>query len=263
MWAWLECRMMLLKSVLWVGQSMSELQKKSSASKSLDIQSDLFQYEIRIWILFLIFSNALMHLKSRSVRVSLPNNRSRIRPLASPTVTEPGQIGLVTWESRLQVVAAADPTRLDIAAPSPRKVPALLVWHVASKTCASERTLSRLCRPRHAKNLTWVNPNCCKTRLKSLLIPHCCSRWKCVHPALSDVDIFPALDGHRKFLPQLNFPSLSAGVSVFLVHSEHLWHCLPPICSYGYPMRRRTAALFFIASFVMTSSCRIFHCEEK
>lgn len=39
---------------------------------------------------------------------------------------EPAQIGLVTWESRPQVVVAADPMKLDIAGLSPRKVLALL-----------------------------------------------------------------------------------------------------------------------------------------
>lgn len=116
---------------------------------------------------------------------------------------------------------------------------------------------------RRAKNWTWANPKpplLLGPTSNLLLIPHLLQSLEVFS---SDVDASPALDGHRKFLPQLNFLPLSARVSAFPVHSEHLWHRLPPICSYGYPMRRRTAALFFIASFVLTSSCRIFHCEEK
>lgn len=36
-----------------------------------------------------------------------------------------------------------------------------------------------------------------ETCLKSLLKPHCCSHWKCVLPAFSDVDFSPVHNGHK------------------------------------------------------------------
>lgn len=56
--------------------------------------------------------------------------------LCSGAVTRHAQIGLVTWESRPQVVDAADPMKLDIAGLSPRKVLALQGWR-----CDTSKTL--------------------------------------------------------------------------------------------------------------------------
>lgn len=77
---------------------------------------------------------------------------SRIRRLCSRVVMEPAQIGLVTWETRPQVVAAADPMKLDIAGLSPRKVLALLGWWFdTSETCVwVSQTL----------HSTWVQHSC-------------------------------------------------------------------------------------------------------
>ncbi|TWW71951.1 hypothetical protein D4764_16G0004480 [Takifugu flavidus] len=51
--------------------------------------------------------------------------QGRTLRLCSGAVMRRAQIGLVTWESRPQVVDAADPMKLDIAGLSPRKVLAL------------------------------------------------------------------------------------------------------------------------------------------
>lgn len=132
-----------------------------------------------------------------------------------PTVIALGQTGLVTWETRPQVVAATDSTRLDIAAPSPRKVLTLWVKRVMSKTCGSKHVFFVVFFYFHC----FTHPPL-QRPTKSLCLSYAvCSVFVLLSLMLT---LSQRLMGIENSCSQLNFLPLSARVSVFLVHSEHL-----------------------------------------
>lgn len=238
--------------------------KKSSASEYLDIQSD-WRYGIRIWILFLIFSNALM---CDLYVFCYPNHRRRVRPLASPAVTETGadrpcHLGESPtgcgrcWSNKAGHRSAIPkegagafwcdmspprPARLNTfapplpaktceefnageAQPSPLRDPAQ-IFALAALLRPSSRFL--WCR-RFAPRLMGIE-NSCLSLISPLSLSLLVYQFSCCTVSTSDI----------AFLP-------------FVV----------TVTPCGAGPRPSFFFFFFIASFVMTSSCRIFHCEEK